>query len=354
MSAEATEASSILDSLDDAARIAACEDPVALAAALLAAAGSSGGLAVCVLRGETVLARAPDAEPREPEPASITLERAAGTPAVRVTLRLDAARAPAARPVLEKLLALSASVAAGLARAREWERLATDRRDLLALVSHDLRTPLQSLGLGLDAVQMQIEGTAAAASASNTLARMRRAVASAGQLLGDLLDVTRIQNGGLSVQMRTCDLREVLDELAAQHGPLFAARGLSLVVREPEVRSAICDASRLSQALSQLLSNAAKHATRGPIELRAVRAGEGARIEVADAGPGIPAEVRGRLFDGLFHTPPQPGRRGGLGLGLYLAKGIAAAHGGRIGVVSEPGSGSTFYIELDAAPAIGG
>lgn len=348
MSTDAASLSSQLGPLEAAVRIATSGDLGGIASALLEGARGRGVdvLGVEITRAEVVLARAGAME----LPVALAIEREVGSPPVRVALRM-ASEGPDEALVIERLVELAAAVARRMIEARESERLAADRRDLLAIVSHDLRTPLQSLGLGLDAVQMQIEGTPVAPNVAGTLARMRRAVSSAGQLLGDLLDVSRIQNGALSVQMRSSDLAKIFAELAEQHGPILAARGLALEVQAPEVPETICDAPRLSQALSNLLSNAAKHATRGPVVLRAVGTSDRVRIEVADAGPGISSEVRDRLFDRLYQAAPAPGRRGGLGLGLFIAKGIAAAHGGDVGVVGEPGAGSTFFVELPRRPA---
>lgn len=353
MIAEETPTRTERDGLDAAMRIAASEDLAALASELLASARALGAPAceAVISRADVVLARAFEGD--ETSGVAIPLARDAGAPPVRVVLRLEPEREAAPDPSIERVVAIAASVAARLVDARQWERLALERRELLSIVSHDLRTPLQSLGLGLDAVQMQIDATPVGAQVASTFARMRRAVASAGQLLGDVVDITRVQSGALSLRMQPCDVGQLLRDLAEEHRPPLAARGLELVAPEPEVREVIGDAQRLAQALAVLLSNAAKHATAGPVALRARRAEGGVRFEVADAGPGISSELRDRLFEPPTRSPSLPSRRGGIGLGLTLAKGIVAAHGGRIGVVSTPGSGSTFFVELPPRPAIG-
>jgi signal transduction histidine kinase len=230
--------------------------------------------------------------------------------------------------------------------------LARDRQEIVSVLSHDLRTPLQSLGLGLDALDLLLAGTLVAAPCASTIKRMQRAVAAMGRLLGDLLDVSRIHDGALSIHVKTCDASKLVSDVAEQHAPLAATRGFALQVSSAGAGSLVCDAGRVTQALSNLLSNAIRHADRGPIQLRALRQGERVRFEVEDAGPGIPDEVRARLFDRLYRPNDEDGRRGGLGLGLYIAKGIVAAHGGTIGVDSEVGRGSTFWIELQDRPSV--
>src|SRR6185436_13835028 len=132
-----------------------------------------------------------------------------------------------------------------------------------------------------------------------------------------------------------------------------AAKGLCLSCSvEPELPPVAVDRQRISHVFANLVTNAIKHSpAAGEIRLKAASAGNGSvQFSVADDGPGIPEEFQSRIFDRFFRVPGQG--KSGAGLGLSIAREITVAHGGRIGVMSSPGRGSTFYVVLNAADAI--
>lgn len=222
---------------------------------------------------------------------------------------------------------------------------ARERQEIVAIVSHDLRTPLQTFAMGLDAIERTVSGPART-SIEATTARMKRSITSMTRLLEDLLDVSRIHDGALPLRVARHAIAPLLEELCAQHLPMAHKRGIALHAEvEPELEI-VCDAERLTQALGNVLSNALRHTDRGSITLRARRiAGARARIEVADTGVGIAPDVRARLFERLYQGETS-GRAGGLGLGLFIVQGIVGAHGGSVAVDSDVGRGTTFSIEL--------
>lgn len=231
-----------------------------------------------------------------------------------------------------------------LALMREAQAAARDRQDIVAVVSHDLRTPLQSLSLGIDTLKLGLGSGRSPADLVPTTDRMRRSVVAMSRLLDDLLDVSRIHDRALRVQPSDADLDSVLSEVRDMHLPIAEAKGLSLRV-EPSGLRLVMDPQRVAQALTNFVSNALRHTSQGEVLLRAREHDGEVRVEVIDTGPGIALEVQRRLFERLFQDVSSS-KSGALGLGLYIVRGIAEAHGGRAGVESTVGEGSCFYLVL--------
>lgn len=276
----------------------------------------------------------------EPSVIALVLERLPVRGTVQLFSRLEGADearlaellARSVEQVLESLLLL--------ARAEE---SAAARRDMAAIVSHDLRTPLQAFALGTKLLSKQVD-----AAGAGIVARMERNIASMERLIRDILDTTRLDDGVFTLTLGEIDagniVRAVVDELA----PLaeFEEIALSHEVDVPPDQGAIRgDSTRLRQALANFVSNAVKHTPRdGTIRVTA-RAEEGSIVfEVIDSGPGVPAEVVPHIFDRLVRGPS--GRALGLGLGLHIARGIAEAHGGSVGVETAEGQGSRFWMRV--------
>jgi signal transduction histidine kinase len=243
---------------------------------------------------------------------------------------------------LERVTLSSAERLLLLAEAQESAR---ERQEIVAIVSHDLRTPLQTFAMGLDAIELSV-GDPARKKIAPTTARMKRSIGTMTRLLGDLLDVSRIHDARLSVRFEPHPLAPILDELRDLYLPMVEKSGIELTTSVDPDLTMVCDSARVAQALGNLVSNAIRHTERGSVRVVARRV-EGGRVrfEVIDTGSGVPADVRARLFDQLYRGESS-GRSGGLGLGLYIVKGIVDAHGGTLGVESEVGRGSTFWFEL--------
>jgi signal transduction histidine kinase len=170
------------------------------------------------------------------------------------------------------------------------------------------------------------------------------------RLIQDLLDVKRIEAGGIAVERRPVPAASLLAEAAEMLRPLAAASSIELAVASCEdLPNVAADPHRIQQVLSNLIGNAIKFTPRGGrIVLRADCTSSGVRMAVSDTGPGIPAEQLPHIF-GQFWQGSRTDRRG-IGLGLAIAKGIVEAHEGRIWVESSVGRGSTFYFSL---PVVG-
>jgi signal transduction histidine kinase len=173
----------------------------------------------------------------------------------------------------------------------------------------------------------------------NAAERMQR-------LVDDLLDVSRAETGGLVLERRPCDVRELLDLIAEQFAARAEAAGVRLRLASEPTEPALIDRDRVVQILSNLVANALAFSRRGgEIAVTAARTAGGLRFAVADTGPGIEPDAVGQLFE-PYRQGSGGARRGSLGLGLYICRKLVEAHGGRIGVDSLPGTGSTFWFVI--------
>jgi signal transduction histidine kinase/CHASE3 domain sensor protein len=223
------------------------------------------------------------------------------------------------------------------------------RDEVLAIVSHDLRNPLNAIVVGAQALlSMDVPREQQAPM----LEIIRRNGNRMDRLIQDLLDASRIQGGRrLSIEPAAVDLRAVADEVC-QAASVRTKTTLQRVSCETEegLPPVHADRDRLLQVLGNLVDNALKFTPEGgTVTLRARVVDAQARIEVCDTGPGIPEAHRARLFE-PFYQARQAGRHSA-GLGLAIAKGIVEAHGGRIGVETVEGRGSTFWFTMPLAPA---
>lgn len=228
-------------------------------------------------------------------------------------------------------------------------RRATRARDeMLAVVSHDLRGPLNSIVTASRLLEVPLPEE----RRTRSLASVRRAAEQMTRLLGDLLDVTRIEAGRLSVHIEPVEVGELVNEIVSMHGPLAEDRSIRLVGDGPGNFVEIgADRGRLGQALTNLVGNALKFTPEGGEVRVTVRADPATvRIAVLDTGPGIPVDQLPHLFD-RFWRGSRDGR--GIGLGLTIAKGIAEAHRGGIQVESRPGEGAQFTLVLPVTASVG-
>ena len=223
------------------------------------------------------------------------------------------------------------------------ERLSRACEEVLAAVAHDLRNPLNLVSV---TTQLLMEPDLAPERRKSIFAINVRAVQRMNRLIGDLLDVVRMEAGCLSLNFGSCDIADVLVETMESFQPRATEQGLSLAL-SPEPPSAIvqADKERLLQMIDNLVGNALKFTPRGGcVSVGGYVEPDEVRVTVADTGPGIPEEQRERLFDRFWQA--RGSDRRGLGLGLHIAKSIAEAHGGRLWVESTIGSGSTFHFAM--------
>jgi signal transduction histidine kinase len=218
------------------------------------------------------------------------------------------------------------------------------RDEVLAIVSHDLRSPLSIVSMAADAIR-DTGGDAW----GEELGMIKRAVSRMNRLILDLLDVTRMESGRVTFKMGTVDPAAVAGEAIEAFRQQAERRSLALeLTLAPSLPALRADRDRVLQALSNLLDNAIKFTDSGAVRV-AVDDEDGAavRFTVADTGQGIDGAQLPHLFERFWRT--EPGRRAGNGLGLAIVKGIADAHGGRVAVESAPGRGAVFTLTLPAA-----
>ena len=236
------------------------------------------------------------------------------------------------------------------------------RDDVLGIVSHDLRNPLNTISMAANFLLEIIgpEGLTIASGAADAppislgpkLNIIVRAVRRANSLIEDLLDVTRIDAHLLAVDLAMVDGQSLLDEALLDAGSGSSDGAITVTHGwEGEPSRVVADRGRIFQVFSNLLGNALKFTPKGGrIDVRGRISGGEALFTIADTGAGIPPENLPHLFDRFWQA--RETRRAGAGLGLYIAKGIVEAHGGRLWVESTLGVGTTFSFTLPRTPAL--
>jgi len=224
---------------------------------------------------------------------------------------------------------------------------------LLATVSHELRTPLHAISTWLQVLRRREGCTDDVADAFQAI---ERSVATQSRLIDDLLDVSRIVSGQLHVEMRRVELAPVVETAVATAHAAAPAQDIVLRVElDPAAGAVLGDRERLEQIVCNLVANALKFTpSRGRVDVRLRRAGDTARITVADTGCGIPENMLPHIFDEFRQGRRAPGATGqGLGLGLTIVRRLVELHGGRVSARSDgPGRGAIFVVDLPAADGL--
>lgn len=247
-------------------------------------------------------------------------------------------------------LAQLASVALENARLYKGEQEAKRARDdLVAIVSHDLRNPIHTIHMAASFLLDIAPANDRRLQARRQLEVIQRSATRANRLIQDLLDVAKIQAGGMAVDPTPIDVKSLMHEAAESATPLATAAHLSVKCEIPEPSPMVSsDRERVLQVFANLIGNAIKFTPKGgEIRLMASYESSEIRFVVADSGPGIPAEHLNHVFDRYWQAKSTA--KLGTGLGLSIAKGIVEAHGGRIWVESPPNSGAQFNFTLPAA-----
>ncbi|BDG60223.1 sensor histidine kinase [Caldinitratiruptor microaerophilus] len=227
------------------------------------------------------------------------------------------------------------------------------RRDLIASISHELRTPVTSVRGFAEALR---DGVVPPAERERYYGIIAAESARLSRLIQDLFDLARLEAGQLELRMQPVAVDDWLRAFADRAGPVLAQSGTVLVLEPPPVPGPwiYADPERLDQVLHNLVENAVRHSPPGePVRIDRVLDGGEVRIRVTDRGPGVPPEERDRIWQRFYQAPGPDGRKGGAGLGLSIVKSIVEAHGGRVGVEPAPGGGARFWFALPALPPRG-
>ncbi len=225
------------------------------------------------------------------------------------------------------------------------------KNDLVATVAHEFRTPLTSLRMAIHLCADELVGPLTEKQADLMFAA-RQDCERLQSIVDDLLDLSRIQSGRLVLSRGAVSPRDVVSAIVVGHEGDAKAAGVTLSgVAHAHLPSVAVDRERIDLVLSNLVANAIRHTPAGgSIDVTAVEGEGSVRFEVKDTGTGIPLEYQDLIFEKFFRVPGTP--PGGVGLGLYIAREIVEAHGGRIGVESAPGVGSRFWFTVPRADAI--
>ncbi len=227
-------------------------------------------------------------------------------------------------------------------------RLDRVRRDFVANVSHELKTPVAAIRAlaetAATALQSDDQDTAV-----RFVERLGTESARLAGLVSDLLDLSRVEAGG-ELFRAMVDLDALLVEAAERGRLLGEVKEIDVIVHETDIHLE-ADASQLAMAVKNLVDNAVRYSEGGKVELAADRLGDLVRITVADQGIGIPADELPRVFERFYRVDKGRSRAtGGTGLGLAIVRHVVENHGGQINVESELGVGTTFTITLPATP----
>jgi signal transduction histidine kinase len=257
---------------------------------------------------------------------------------------------PGARPARARAVPLAdGATVLLLSDLSESYRLDRVRRDFVANVSHELKTPVAAIR-----ALAETTGTALQSDdhdvAVRFVERLGTEATRLATLVSDLLDLSRVEAGEL--HRSTVDLDALLVEAAERGRVVGEGKDLEFVVHEADIHIEV-DASQLAMAVKNLVDNAVRYSEHGKIELSAEARDDLVTITVADQGIGIPIDELGRIFERFYRVDKGRARAtGGTGLGLSIVRHVIENHGGRVSVDSESGVGTTFTLVLPAAQTV--
>ncbi|GAB3412620.1 hybrid sensor histidine kinase/response regulator [Massilia agilis] len=237
---------------------------------------------------------------------------------------------------------------------QELQRSLRMRDEFMSLVAHELRTPLNTLFLETQMRSLQVrKGNLAAFDAeklSAMVTRDERQIKAMIRLIDDMLDVSRIRSGTLSIRPAQVELMALLERVVSDLSLQAAAAGCTVALTPHAPVAGCWDEFRIEQVIVNLLTNALRYGGSRPVEV-SVQDGPGqVRIDVRDQGRGIAPEDVQRIFE-PYERGARNGEPKGLGLGLYISRQLAQSHGGELSVQSKPGEGSVFSLTLPCQEA---
>jgi signal transduction histidine kinase len=232
---------------------------------------------------------------------------------------------------------------------KEMERL---KNEFIATVSHELRTPLTAI-IGALGLLKKKAATDLPPDAAMFLSMAQQNSEQLAKLINDVLDLEKIESGLTAFHDEAVAVGPLLERAAALNMPYADKFDVRLELGQPLPDATVSgDADRLLQVMANLISNAVKFSPAGAVVAVTAEVRDGAaRVAVADAGPGVPEEFRGRIFEKFAQADGSDTRRkGGTGLGLSICRAIVERMGGTIGYESAPGRGTVFYFDLPLRP----
>jgi signal transduction histidine kinase len=231
----------------------------------------------------------------------------------------------------------------------ELELLERSRRDLVANVSHELKTPITAIRAHLENLADGIEQPD-----RETMQVMLNQTERLGRLVDQLLDLSKLESGEVALQIEPMPLAPVIDQVLSEFSVGRAVTDVELDAQVPDDLLVEADRERIHQVVFNLVDNAVRFTPPGgAVTIRAWREDDRVGVEVSDTGVGVAPEHLSRLFERFYRADPARSRDdgGGTGIGLAIARSIVEGHGGRIVATSEPGRGATFTFDLPAAHA---
>ena len=232
---------------------------------------------------------------------------------------------------------------------RELEQAVRMRDDFMSIVAHEVRTPLNGLILETQLRKMHLARNNAAAFTPDKMHAMvdrdERQINSLIRLIEDMLDVSRIRTGKLSIRPTHFDLAALVRGLLQNFAQQFEAAEASVSLDAEQPVNGSWDEFRIEQVISNLLTNALRYGAKSPITVKVYSDGDQALVEVQDQGIGISEDNQKRIFQ-QFERVSVKEAVAGLGLGLFISEQIVAAHGGTITVQSRIGEGALFRVCL--------
>jgi signal transduction histidine kinase len=241
---------------------------------------------------------------------------------------------------------MAAQLEAAAYKQRELEIL---RRDLLAWVGHDLRTPLTSVRLIVEALADQVVEDPL--TIQRYLQTAQRDIRSLSRLIDDLFEMAQLDAGGLQLELCPNSISDLVSDTLESFSAQAARQGVTLKGSiAPGIDPVLLDAQQIGRVLANLVSNALRYTpSGGTVEVGVSAAPGGVQVQVCDTGEGITTEDLPHIFEQFYRGEKSRSRAtGGAGLGLAIAQGIIEAHSGHIGVESTPGEGTRFFFTLPA------
>ena len=237
-----------------------------------------------------------------------------------------------------------------LSEATELQRLGRIRREFVANLSHELRTPITTLNLLAETLSNELPEDAF--MAHDLLVKLRGQIDLLHQLTTEMMDLSMIESGQMPIKLVDTGVAELVEEALTLLRPQAERKQITLTIQTPPELRVLADAAAVRKVVSNLVHNAIKFTPpHGTASVQAQREGDNVQVRVADTGIGIPARDLPRIFERFYKVDRArtSGESRGTGLGLAIAKHIVEGHGGKIWAESVEGKGSTFYFTLPAA-----